>query len=190
MVTTDTYRVGAVDQLAHFTNLIGVPLDVAPDGPAFERALAARKGSDLILVDTAGRNPDDRAQIQWLSGFFSTHHAVQVHLVIAAATRQLELRNILRRYLALEPSRLVFTKMDEAAALGALLNARVRSELPISHVTFGQRVPEDIALADPARLAQELVRKAQQVNGSGMAVSSIGLSPPLSHSIPEAATCA
>jgi flagellar biosynthesis protein FlhF len=84
---------------------------------------------------------------------------INVQLVLSAATRQIELRQILQRYLAIGLDGLIVTKLDEAIALGAILNASLFGSVPLSYVTFGQRVPEDIADADNSQLAEDLVER-------------------------------
>ncbi|MBI4819598.1 MAG: flagellar biosynthesis protein FlhF [Deltaproteobacteria bacterium] len=154
LITLDTFRIGAVDQLRQYADLIGVPLHVARTERELLAAVERLKSVDLILIDTAGRSPGDRDQVSQLSISLEAVGA-EIHLVIPASTRQLELSEISRRYAPLAPKACVFTKLDESVSLGTLLNVRGR---PISFVTFGQRVPEDFAPFEPARYARELVR--------------------------------
>jgi flagellar biosynthesis protein FlhF len=157
LVTLDTYRVGAIEQLRQFANLMRVPLEVARDAGELTRAVEAHRAADLTLIDTAGRNPGDERQVPMLADALGRAGAT-VHLTLAAATRRSELRACLDRYLPLSPRALLFTKLDEAVSLGALVNARAWCALPLSYITFGQRVPEDIARAHAGELASRLAR--------------------------------
>ncbi|MBI5509019.1 MAG: flagellar biosynthesis protein FlhF [Deltaproteobacteria bacterium] len=156
LITVDTYRVGGIDQLRTYGELIKVGMQVARDPKSFRRALERHADCDLVFVDTAGRGPTDAAQMTGLATMFA-EAAIEVHLVIAAPTPARELQRILHRFEALRCACLLFTKLDEAVGLTALLNAAGVCHKPLSHVTFGQRVPEDIEVADPAGLAVRLV---------------------------------
>jgi flagellar biosynthesis protein FlhF len=141
-VTLDTYRIGATEQLARYGEIMGAPVIVARDATELARALERTAEADLVLVDTAGRSsPEDVAR---QAALVRTIPRVQLHLVISAATGAAELAAVADRYQALQPDRLVVTKVDEAAGPGGILSASVRICRPISCVTDGQRVPEDL----------------------------------------------
>lgn len=148
LLTVDTYRIGACDQLARYGEIMGVPALVARDRAELLAAYERVKDADLVLVDTAGRSsPEDVARQAELVRALPK---VQLHLVISAATGALELSAVAERYRALRPDRLLFSKLDEAAGPGAVLSAAVRIPRPVSCVADGQRVPEDLhALTGP-----------------------------------------
>jgi flagellar biosynthesis protein FlhF len=158
LISVDKDRVGGLEQLRKYAELIGAPMYAAYDQGGFARALSRHPDADLILVDTAGRNPEDVQQIQKLAEMFSTvqTNAMEVHLCLAVATRQQELNRVIRRFDMLDPKGLIFTKWDEAESYGAVLNAVAQLEANLSYITNGQRVPEDIAHADPIWLAREM----------------------------------
>jgi flagellar biosynthesis protein FlhF len=141
-VTLDTYRIGATEQLARYAEIMGAPVIVARDRTELGRALTRVTDADLVLVDTAGRSsPEDVAR---QAALVRVIPKVQLHLVLSAATGATELAAVADRYQALQPDRLVVTKVDEAAGPGGILSASVRISRPISCVTDGQRVPEDL----------------------------------------------
>jgi len=141
-VTVDTYRIGATEQLARYAEIMGVPALVARDKSELLRAMDRVADADLVLVDTAGRSsPEDVAR---QAALVRTVQRLQLQLCVAASTGALELAAVAERYRALSPDRLVLTKADEAAGPGGVLSASVRICRPISCVTDGQRVPEDI----------------------------------------------
>jgi len=156
LVTLDTYRIGAVSQLSRYAQLIGVPLEVARDPQSFQAACRRLAQADLILCDTAGRG-DERAAAQKIAACLGAEPGVDIHLAVCAATRRADLRAVLRRFAPLGPSRMIVTKVDETSLFGGLLNAVVWSGLPLSYVTCGQRVPEDIEEADAAVLGPRIL---------------------------------
>jgi flagellar biosynthesis protein FlhF len=154
LVTMDTYRVGAVEQLRRYAALIGVPLAVVGDGKSLCSALASHPSADLVLIDTAGRSPRHPEPFDALTGALAqAGEPVEVQLLLPAAARLVELEATLKQYECLRPERLLITKVDEALGGGAVLEACVRTNLPVSYVCNGQRVPEDIFPSNPAWLA-------------------------------------
>jgi flagellar biosynthesis GTPase FlhF len=154
LVTIDEYRVGGVEQLGRYAELIGCPMEVASDARTLEVALRKLGDADLVLVDTAGRSPRDA----WaLSAMAECLHAVQepveVQLCLPVAMRERELRTALEHCSVLSPSRLTCTKVDEAICCGAIVAAHIQSGLPLGYFTTGQRVPEDISVASADTLA-------------------------------------
>ncbi|MEM6733456.1 MAG: hypothetical protein AAF658_17995, partial [Myxococcota bacterium] len=156
VITHDTFRVGAVDQLRRYAELMRVPMRVASDRDGFLRALDQFKGADLVLIDTAGRRPNDERAVHAIQRLI-LGTAVETHLVVPATGRSIELRTIVERYRALRPRSAILTKLDEASVFGAVLNVAMRGDLPLSYTTFGQRVPEDIEVANPRELALRVI---------------------------------
>jgi flagellar biosynthesis protein FlhF len=142
LVTIDTYRVGASEQLARYGAIMDVPVSVARDRAELARAMERNAGAHLVLIDTAGRSNPEEASRQ--AGLVRSVRGVQLHLVVSAATGALDLASVAERYRTLAPDRLIFTKLDEAAGPGGLLSAAVRVGRPIACVADGQRVPEDL----------------------------------------------
>ena len=151
-LTVDTYRIGAADQLARYGEIMNAPVLVARDRAELLRAYERVREADLVLVDTAGRSiPEDVARQAELVRALPR---VQLHLAVSAATGALDLAAVAERYRALAPDRLVLCKLDEAAGPGAVLSAAVRVGRPVSCVTDGQRVPEDLHAPDAAGLVE------------------------------------
>jgi flagellar biosynthesis protein FlhF len=142
LITVDTYRIGASEQLARYGEIMGVPAFVAKNARELQAALERCARCDLILIDTAGRSAPDQLQRQ--IELVRAAPEVELHLVCSAASGARDLAAIADRYSPLRPDRLVITKVDEAAAPGALLSAATGLGVPISCVCDGQRVPEDI----------------------------------------------
>ncbi len=148
LLTVDTYRIGATDQLARYGEIMGVPVLVARDRAELKRAAERVAAADLVLVDTAGRSSLEDAVRQ--AELVRCLPRVQLHLVLSAATGATELAAVSDRCRALQPDRLVFSKLDEASGPGAILSAAIRIGRPVACIADGQRVPEDIhALTGP-----------------------------------------
>ncbi|HET7504186.1 MAG TPA: hypothetical protein VFK02_24365, partial [Kofleriaceae bacterium] len=151
LITLDNYRVGGIDQIRTFADLIGVPLEVA-ESPA-ELARLIDPAADLTLIDTAGRSPRDRAAIEELARHVAGLD-IEVHLVVPAGSTAAQVDELVHRYRALAPVRLLFTKLDECDRAPELALAPARTGLPITWVTTGQAVPEDIEQPTSARVLE------------------------------------
>jgi len=142
LVTVDAYRVGASDQLARYGRIMGLPTCVARDQAALAEAMTRFREADLVLIDTAGRTGNDALAAQ--TTLLRSVPGVQLHLVLSAATGGREMAAVARRYRAVAPERLIISKIDEADGPGGVYSAVSVLGRPISCVTDGQRVPEDI----------------------------------------------
>lgn len=142
LITLDTYRVGGLDQIQTFADLIGIPLAVAesPAALAAHLELADAPGS-LTLIDTAGRGPRDTSSIDELAAALPGLPPIEVHLVVPAAAAAAAIDELAARYRALRPARLLFTKLDEGDRAGELVRAPARTGLPVTWITTGQAVP-------------------------------------------------
>jgi flagellar biosynthesis GTPase FlhF len=152
LVTLDNYRVGGFDQIKTFADLIGVPVRTA-EVDAQSIADAIDEHDELTLIDTAGRSPRDAAAIAELATAIAGQ-PIEVHLVIPAATSAAVIDDIVHRYRALGPARLLFTKLDEIDAAPELSRAPARTGIAITWVTTGQAVPEDIEEPTSARVLE------------------------------------
>lgn len=163
LVCLDQYRVGASEQLGRYADLIGIPMECANDAKSFERALRRLARADLVLVDTSGRSPRDTAGIAMTADTLrSATEQVEVHLCVTASLREAELKGTIDRQSAASPSRLIVTKLDESTFCGGVVAAYVHSGLPLSYLTTGQRVPEDIEEATAAGLSKVLCSEEVQ----------------------------
>ncbi len=142
LITLDNYRVGGVDQIRTFAELIGVPLRVCETPGDLTRMISDE--DDLTLIDTAGRSPRDVGAINELARVVANVPKIETHLVVAAASTATIIEDLANRYRGLNPSRLLFTKLDEVEEAAELTRAPARLSLPVTWVTTGQSVPEDI----------------------------------------------
>jgi flagellar biosynthesis protein FlhF len=153
LVTIDTYRIAAVEQLKVYGEIMGLPVEVVLSPEQLQDAFRRHRDKDLILIDTAGRSPRDDERIAELNEFLGQGAEVENCLVLAAPTdERLQLKS-LEAFSKLPISRLIFTKLDETDRCGALINLPTCSNLPLAYLTNGQQVPEDLLLAEPDTVA-------------------------------------
>jgi len=157
LITLDTYRVAAVEQLRMYANILGITMDVALTKREALECIRKRSKSELILIDTAGRSPRDAAGMEELRQLTALDHPLEIHLVLSATTREQDLKEGLTRYAGIPLHRLLFTKLDETTGFGNLLELMEQTGLPLSYFSVGQNVPEDLEVARPERLADLLL---------------------------------
>ncbi|MBN2215852.1 MAG: flagellar biosynthesis protein FlhF [Pirellulales bacterium] len=153
LITVDTYRIAAVEQLRTYADIIDLPMQVVSTPREMREAVKRLAGLDLILMDTAGRSPRDEIKIQELKAFLAEAGADEVHLVLSSVAGTRSLMQTVERFAAVGTTAMILTKLDEASALGNLLPVVQSGALPVSYLTNGQNVPDDIETAESARLA-------------------------------------
>jgi flagellar biosynthesis protein FlhF len=173
LITLDTYRVAAVEQLRVYGSILGLSVDVALTCEDLGGMLKMRKSADLILIDTAGRSPLDQMALRELKQVVGPNREIEVHLLLSAATREADLAVVLNRFLTLPVKSLIFSKLDETTQYGSVLNVLHQTGLPLSYLSTGQRVPEDLEVASPKLLADILLNgltaiKTRQQPGNGL----------------------
>ena len=158
LVAADTYRIGAVEQLATYARILAVPFEVAGDAEALPTSLAKLDDCDVILIDTAGRAPREDAHLSELAALLDAAApdgtAVEAHLVLSVAAGPRALARAAVRYGRLRPATTVLSKLDEAEGAGAAVDLLLsHPPAPVSLLTYGQDVPDDLCEATPANLA-------------------------------------
>lgn len=156
LINLDTFRIGAIDQLGRYAEILGLPMYVARDRHELSRALSHAANADLVLIDTAGRSPLDEEGTRRQAALLAEVPGVRMLLTLAAGTSRAVLERIAARYHALRPDGLVVTKLDEAISLPASLTVTWSAPWPVACVCAGQRVPEDIGPLDRERLLEEV----------------------------------
>lgn len=159
LVTADTYRIAAVEQLKTYANILSVPLEVIYSPQELGDNLEKLKQYDVCLIDTAGRSHRSKEQMEDIRALLEQIpvNERQVYLVLNAGTKYSDLQKIASVYSVLTDFSLIFTKLDETSSAGIMLNMRVKTNCPLSYVTWGQNVPEDIGEMDPQRVAKKLL---------------------------------
>jgi flagellar biosynthesis protein FlhF len=154
LVTVDTYRIAAVEQLRTYAEIIDLPMKVVTSPAEIRQALDDFAGLDLVLIDTAGRSPRDEPQIQELKSILEAADVDEVHVVMSLTASVRSIRMTCEQFQAVNPTALILTKLDEAAGMGSLLSVSKQVSLPVSYLTTGQDVPEDIEPADAGRMTR------------------------------------
>lgn len=162
LITMDIFRVGAVEQLKTYSRIMGIPLEVASTPKELEKAVEKHSACDLIFIDTAGRSHKDKEKLDEMKNFFEEKIPMEVYLCLSATTKDRELEEILKRFKIFQISKVVFTKIDECESFGNMVNLLMKDNLQIAYFTTGQRVPEDIEIATPAKLADMIFREGAE----------------------------
>jgi len=153
LITLDTYRIAAVEQLRTYADIIGIPLHVVSGCDELASALRKCAGCDVVLIDTAGRSQRDDPRLEQLRSLINSADPHEVHLVLSSTCAQSVLMEVVDRFSTVRVDRIIFTKLDEAVSFGVLLNVARMVNKRLSYVTTGQEVPHHIEPSCPTRLA-------------------------------------
>jgi len=157
LITVDTYRVAAVEQLRTYADIIDLPMEVVATPREMREAVARMSHLDLVLMDTAGRSPRDEVRIQELKSMLGEAEPDDVHLVLSSTAGAKSLVATAERFAEVGTTSLLLTKLDEASSFGHLVTLVRSCRLPISYLTDGQNVPDDIQVAQRRQLAHMLL---------------------------------
>ena len=152
LLTVDTYRIAAVEQLKTYSQIIDIPIGVAYSQAEILPAVAEFADFDLLLIDTAGRSQKNIMQVGELKALLESLNC-ETHLALSAPVKEEDMMEAVRRFSAARVDRILFTKLDETGSYGTLFNVAENAGIPISYVTSGQKVPEDIETANGRRFA-------------------------------------
>lgn len=161
ILSADTLRVGGCEQLAAYARIAGLPFDRIETPAALDSALEEYRQKKLILIDTPGFGAAEMEDAAELAAFIKAERRAEVHLVLPATLQPDAAAGIAERFSILDPSKLVLTHMDETAKAGAVLELAMRLRLPLSYLTDGQQIPEDLDTASKAALTESLRQRAK-----------------------------
>jgi len=159
LITIDTYRIAAVDQLKTYAQIIELPLEVVVSPEQLKEAVARMADRDIVLIDTAGRSQRDAIKIKELRGFFQTVRPHELHLVLSSTCGRAVLMETIRRFSEVGIDRVIFTKLDEAVGFGVVLSCLHLANARLSYVTTGQDVPDDISVGEGRALAMLILEE-------------------------------
>ena len=157
LLTSDTYRIAAVDQLRTYAKILGVPLEVVFGADSFPSVLDGHSEADLVLLDTAGRAQRDRRSLEAFKTLYDAFAPDAVHLVLAANMKYGDMMDVVEHIPDIPVSHLIFTKLDETVSCGAVFSVQQTLGRPVSFLTAGQNVPNDIETASGRRIADLLM---------------------------------
>lgn len=154
LISIDTYRLGAIDQLKIFSEVSNIDLLVAYTPDEIPKLLQSFKKKDVVFIDTAGRSQNNLESLKKTRLFLDAANVTETFLVLNATAGSKNLIDVMEKYKVLNYGSLIFTKIDEAAAYGNILNAVTGYNVPVKFLTNGQTIPDDIIAADPDFIAK------------------------------------
>ena len=152
LVSLDTFRVGGIEQLQIYGDIMNIPVETAQDRLGLEECMKRHSDKDIVLIDTMGRCHKDHNYSTQLSEVFEGLDEVETHLVLSVGSNEKLFMESYKQFSPLGIDRVLFTKIDEGLSFGSMINFSLRTRLPLSYLTAGQRVPEDIEVATQDRL--------------------------------------
>ena len=154
LITIDSYRIAAVEQLKTYAQILKVPLIPVLTPEEMRNALERMIDLDLVLIDTAGRSQNDDLRMAELREFLQVAEPDQVHLVLSTTSREATIRETIEKFKVMGAEHLIFTKLDEAVGFGVILNVLKTVNMRLSYLTNGQSVPDDIEIGSASRVAR------------------------------------
>ncbi len=165
LVTADTYRIAAIEQIKSYAEIIGIPCEVVHSPRDMEQTLAELADYELVLIDTAGRSPNSPTRMYELKNMIDSAMPEEIHLVLSSTTRRRDLDNLIDRFEVVGFDRVILTKLDESMTFGAVFNVHAKCARPFSYFTNGQSVPEDIEAATQPAVAEMILSKWRMAGG-------------------------
>jgi flagellar biosynthesis protein FlhF len=159
IISVDSYRIGAVDQLRTYASIMGLPCLSAFTPRELKMAVQKMRDKEIILIDTAGQSHLDKDRMKELGRFMEGAHEISSHLVLSATTERNDMKEAAKNFSILQPETYLFTKLDETSRRGAIIDQVAQLKMPISFMTNGQRVPEDILIATRKNILKFILRK-------------------------------
>lgn len=158
LVTADTYRISAVEQLKTYSDIMGMPIHVVYAADELKHVLDCNLDKQLILIDTAGRSPHNSDQLEELKSLLQVDDTIETYLVLSATTKYKDAFDIVKNFSVCSPNKVIFTKIDETRNIGTIVNLLYQFPMSLSYVTNGQNVPDDIELVNHDKLAPLILR--------------------------------
>jgi len=171
LITLDNYGIAAIEELRAYAKIIGIPLETAVNITELKHSIKKYQDKELIIIDTTGMNPQNKRLIREIKGYFAKLSDLQTHLVLSAPTKEKDLIAIADAFKEMNIHRLLFTKIDESSTYGNMVNLLIRTNIPLSFLCCGRKVPDDIEAGSTQKLV-ELLFKSQSLKGRQSAVSS------------------
>lgn len=165
LITADTYRIAAVEQLTTYAAILDIPLRVVYSPEEMKEAIDSYKDYDHVLVDTAGRSHLNEEQQQDLKCLLDSVEDKDVYLTLSITTKYQDLKELVEAYSDITEYNMIFTKLDETNGIGNIYNMRRVTGASLSYITYGQNVPDDISKLDTQYIAKKLL--GGKANGPG-----------------------
>jgi flagellar biosynthesis protein FlhF len=156
-ITTDTYRIAAIDQLKTYAKILDVPLEVCYNMQDFREAKKKFENYDIVFIDTAGRNFRNQKYVKDLQEIIDFNDEMETFLVLALTAKWVDMKTIYEQFSLIHIDRFIFTKLDETSQYGAMLNLVLDYQIGVAYLTNGQNVPDDIIEASPEKVVNTLL---------------------------------
>jgi len=157
MITADTYRIAAVEQLKVYADILGIPLSIVYSANEMKNTIENYNDKELILIDTAGRSHKDTKNFEEMKQILNVAQADEIFMVLSMTTSTRNCKEVLANYDFLDDYKLIFTKYDEASTPGIILNTLYYTKKSLSYITMGQSVPDDIEVCDTDKIIKKII---------------------------------
>jgi len=165
IISMDTYRIGATEQLKTYADIMDVPMQIASEKKEFERALNRFSDRDIILVDTPGKSRGDENYLLKLKGCLETGLSLETNLVLSMTSSRESMMDAATRFSITDYGSIIFTKLDDSSKFGSIYNVIDHVAKPVFYVANGQNVPKDLKKMDPEKLARLITGRGQMIEG-------------------------
>ncbi|MDR5658249.1 flagellar biosynthesis protein FlhF [Serpentinicella sp. ANB-PHB4] len=162
LISADTYRIAAVEQLKTYCNILNMPMEVIYSNGEIHEALNKLKDCEMIMIDTAGRSHKNNNQINELKDLIDEVEEKEIYLVMSCTTRNNDLKEIINIFNVFDDYNIIFTKSDEASSFGSILNVAYETQKPLSYLTTGQSVPDDIEILNAETITRLLLKEEHE----------------------------
>lgn len=156
-ITTDTYRIAAIDQLKTYANILNAPIEVCYNMEDFQQAVEKFENYDLVFIDTAGRNFRNPVYVADLKKIIDFNKEMETFLVLSLTSKQIDMEEIFHQFENIKIDKIILTKADETSTYGAMFNIMYSWQKPVAYITNGQSVPDDIISATPEKVVVHLM---------------------------------
>ena len=156
-ITTDTYRIGAIEQLKTYANILNVSVEVCYNSEDFQLATQKYASYDLVFIDTAGRNFRNAKYVEDLKNMIDFNQDIETYLVLSLTSKQIDIEEIIKQFSAIHIDKFIFTKADETATYGSMYNIIHRENKGVAYITNGQDVPDDLVMVTPEKIVDLIV---------------------------------
>jgi flagellar biosynthesis protein FlhF len=156
-ITTDTYRIAAIEQLKTYAQILNIPIEVCYSLKDFHAAAKKFASYDVVLIDTAGRNFRNKQYVDDLVNVLDFGMDLETYLVFALTSKQKDMEDIFRQFSTIKIDKFIFTKADETSVYGSMINLTDKFNIGVAYITTGQNVPDDFLIASPEAITNVLI---------------------------------
>ncbi|GIN37512.1 flagellar biosynthesis protein FlhF [Heyndrickxia sp. FSL K6-6286] len=161
-ITTDTYRIAAIEQLKTYANLLNVPVEVVYKLEDFQKAVKKYEDYDHVFIDTAGRNYREMKYIEELQNLIDFKQDIETFLTLSMTMKERDIQEIIKNFEILSIDKFIFTKLDETSTYGTIVNIMIQNKKGVAYLTYGQDVPDDVEVGSSQAIIKHLFEGIDQ----------------------------